>query len=85
MSSNGRPWREQRALVHTVFREFGVGTAILEEKILEESKPMIDALSAQEGPIDPKSVIQVKTIFLQSRLRQRMSLFIRSQHCVFRW
>ena len=34
--THGPFWREQRKFIHSVFREFGVGRPVFEEKIQEE-------------------------------------------------
>ena len=36
VSSEGPFWREQRKFVHSIFRDFGVGTTVFEDKIGEE-------------------------------------------------
>ena len=55
LEASGEVWHQQRSFVHNAFRQFGIGTADFEPKILEECRCMIDLLlhEGESGPVDP--------------------------------
>ena len=53
--ADGEQWKEHRRFILTTFRDFGVGKLGMEEKIVEETKHLIQSLrNSDSNPIDNK-------------------------------
>ncbi|KAK3764527.1 hypothetical protein RRG08_013911 [Elysia crispata] len=49
LSSRGHNWKEQRAITHSILREFGMGKSLMADKIATELQMFIEKLRSFEG------------------------------------
>ncbi|RUS89046.1 hypothetical protein EGW08_003217 [Elysia chlorotica] len=56
-SSRGANWKEQRAVTHSILREFGMGKNLMEEKVAAEVQVFLKTLAGLDGkPVDLSSI-----------------------------
>ena len=56
-------WREQRRFSLHVLRDFGVGRNVLEPKILEQARELVNILHQTKGPTQLKTALGVRIVF----------------------